>query len=87
MFKVESFSNWVGGQSQDWVLAVRPQTVTQVQAVVRAAKKLGLRVKAAGSTHSWSPVYSDRGQVVVYTMGLLRPNGPIIQLHEVEIYY
>ena len=87
MFKVESFSNWVGDQSQDWVLAVRPQTVTQVQAVVRAARTLGLRVKAAGSTHSWSPVYSDRGQVVVYIKGLQRPNGPIIQMREVAICY
>ena len=87
MFKMESFSNWVGDQSQDWVLAVRPKTVTQVQAVVRAARTLGLRVRVAGSTHSWSPIFSDKGQVVVYVKQLERQDGPRIQLEKAVLYY
>ena len=49
------------------ILAVHPSTLEDVKKLVVACRDLGLRVRPAGSTHSWGPMFSDEGQVVMYT--------------------
>ena len=52
--------------------------------MVRAASLIGLRVRPIGSTHSWSPLYPDDGQVALYTSHLTRHDGPRIELTQVR---
>lgn len=66
------------------ILACWPTTVEEVQAVIRGAKFLGLKVRAAGATHTWTPLYSDKGQVVMYLGKLERSDGPRIELKQVN---
>ena len=61
-----------------------PETVSEVKAVIRAAGGLGLRVRAAGSGHSWSPLFADEGHVVMYMSKLQRPDGPRLELIQVS---
>ena len=77
---IESFTNWGLNQKRDQVLAVRPTCLEEVQAVIRAARKHRLRVRAAGTRHSWSPVFSDEGNVVLYTRDVRNPDGHNITL-------
>ena len=53
--------------------------------MVKAAKGLGLRVRAVGSGHSWSPLFADEGHVIMYMTGLKRPDGPRMELIQVTI--
>ena len=83
--QVSKFQNWASTQVRQHVLAVKPQTVEEVKAVVKAAKGLGLRVRAVGSGHSWSPLFADEGHVSMYMTGLKRPDGPRMELIQVTI--
>ena len=69
------FTNWAHTQVRDQILAVYPTTVEEVQTVVRAARQLGLRVRAAGRGHSWSPLFADEGDVVMHVKDLKRSDG------------
>ena len=51
----------------DKILEVHPSTLAEVQKLIQSCRKLGLRVRAAGATHSWGPMFSDEGNVVMYT--------------------
>lgn len=84
-FQVEKFSNWAATQIRECILACHPTKVEEVQAVIRGARKLGLSVRAAGRTHSWTPLFSDEGQVVMYVRDLQRPDGPQMELLLVSI--
>ena len=78
------FSNWASTQIRNEILSVSPTTVEEVQAVVRAARQLGLRVRAAGRTHSWTPLFSDEGDIVMHVRDIKRPKGaPQIELTQV----
>ena len=57
------------------ILAVKPTKVEEVQRVIKGARQLGLRVRAAGTKHSWTPLFSDEGDVVIYVRELERPDG------------
>ncbi len=46
-----------------------------LQAVVKACKKHCVRVRCAGRTHSWGPMYSDEGQMVMKMHNLKRHDG------------
>ena len=64
--KWQSFVNTVRTQSVDRVLAATPTTLTELQATIRFARSANLSVRAVGSGLSWSPLYSDENQMVVY---------------------
>ena len=55
-----------------------------LQLIVRAAKELQLRVRCVGSSHSWSPLFTDNGHICMY-MGDLKPENdqPKIKLNKV----
>lgn len=66
------------------MLKVSPQSVEEVQSVIIGAKNLGLQVRAVGSGHSWSPLFPDEGNVLMYTKDIERPDGrPRIELLQV----
>lgn len=53
--------------------------------MIRAAKKLQLRIRCVGSSHSWSPLFSDEGHICMYMGGLQPDNGhPKIKLNLVS---
>ena len=60
-----TFTNWAGTIRRDVVYVVRPSTIEHVQQIVRVARKHGLKVRAGGSTLSWSPLFPDEDQVLV----------------------
>ena len=81
---MEKFKNWASTQNRECIIAVRPTTVEQVQAVIRGARTLGLRVRAAGEKHTWTPMFADEGDIVIYVKDLQRPNGAArIELEQV----
>ena len=72
--KWQSFVNTVRTQSVDRVLAATPTTLTELQATIRFARSANLSVRAVGSGLSWSPLYSDENQMVVYMKDVAYPD-------------
>ena len=64
---INSFENWGATQKKSKVLEVRPTKLEEVQALVKGCRELGLRIRAAGATHSWGPMFTDEGHVIMYT--------------------
>ncbi|KAJ8306718.1 hypothetical protein KUTeg_015759 [Tegillarca granosa] len=66
----ESFKNWEGSQNRKRVLASRPETLTQLQNLIRYARDQGLRIRCAGTKHSWAPLFADENQICIYLTSL-----------------
>ncbi|KAJ8311429.1 hypothetical protein KUTeg_010784 [Tegillarca granosa] len=62
----ESFSNWCGNQTNTSVFAARPQNLQHIQTLVKYARDKKWRVRCAGRKHSWSPLFADEGQMLLY---------------------
>ncbi|CAC5357779.1 unnamed protein product [Mytilus coruscus] len=63
--QIETFENW--GQTQAMqVISSTPTTKDQLQKLVLATSEEGLRVRCAGSGHSWAPIFSDNNQLLIY---------------------
>ncbi len=82
---IEKFENWSETQRNNQILSVRPTQFEEVQNIVRACRQLGLRLRAAGATHSWSPMFSDEGHVLMYTNKLVPFDGDKMSLWTVSI--
>ena len=89
---VEKFQNW--GMTQEMsVLSVRPKSVKEVEQVICAMKSYNetkkgqdeppLSIRCVGDGHSWSPLFPDDGNVLMYTSELVLDNGERIRLNEV----
>ncbi|CAG2205959.1 unnamed protein product [Mytilus edulis] len=62
---IETFRNW--GQTQTIpVIASVPMTLDQLKRLLKVASEEKLSVRCAGSGHSWSPIFSDRNNVLIY---------------------
>ena len=64
--KWEEFRNFGNTQNKKRILAARPRTLSEIKITLEVALRWNLTVRAAGNAHSWSPLFSDEGQVVVY---------------------
>lgn len=89
---VEKFQNW-GMTQQMNVLSVRPKSVKEVEQVISAMKRYNetikgkseppLSIRCVGDGHSWSPLFPDYGNVLMYTSELVLEGGERIRLNEV----
>ena len=43
------------------------------------------QVRAAGSKHSWSPLYADSGNILLLNHMMKRPDGTRIKVNECEL--
>jgi hypothetical protein len=59
-----TWKNHLGNQSVDPLRVYEPDTVEQVEAIVRDAEEAGVTVRAVGSGHSWSDVALTTGYLV-----------------------
>ena len=82
--KIDDFINYGKTQIRSEILSVSPQSLSEIQAVVKGCRELAIRIRAAGATHSWSPLFSDEGQLVMFTKDLKRHDGPQIELLQVR---
>ena len=88
---VEKFQNW--GMTQEMkVLSVRPKSVQEVKQVIDAMNRYNatkenkrqLSIRCVGDGHSWSPLFPDDGNVLMYTSELVLESGKRIRLNEVS---
>ncbi|KAI1409151.1 hypothetical protein F5Y13DRAFT_203799 [Hypoxylon sp. FL1857] len=66
----EKFQNWGLTVKNTPSLTFVPSTSYGIQQIVKYGKNRGLKVRASGYRHSWSPVFSEDGQIVISTLGL-----------------
>ncbi|CAH1779396.1 unnamed protein product [Owenia fusiformis] len=62
-------------------ILIQPKTVPQIQAVVKAANRLELKVRVIGLAGSWSPLWSEYGQILIDLQHLQRPAGDRMTFH------
>ncbi|KAI5364226.1 putative L-gulonolactone/D-arabinono-1,4-lactone oxidase, FAD-binding domain, PCMH-type [Septoria linicola] len=63
------FQNWGRTLSNNIPkYTVVPQTVADIQKVVRFAKQANLGVRCAGYRHSWSPIFGRTGEILISTL-------------------
>jgi hypothetical protein len=60
-----TFQNWGRTVTVGNVLAFYPNTITQIQKIIKLAAAAGMKVRFCGSTHSWSHLYADSGQILI----------------------
>ena len=68
--RLQNFSNWDKTATRNNVFVVAPSSVAQIQQVVQAARREGLKVRCVGSAYSFSDLYADEEQLVVETKDL-----------------
>ncbi|KAI1143069.1 hypothetical protein F5Y05DRAFT_141793 [Hypoxylon sp. FL0543] len=68
----EKFQNWGLTVKNTPGLTFVPSTTYGIQQIVKYAKTRGLKVRASGYRHSWSPVFGEDGQIIISTLGLYR---------------
>ncbi|XP_063412030.1 uncharacterized protein LOC134694861 [Mytilus trossulus] len=63
--QIETFENW--GETQAiQVISSSPTTEKELKKLVLAASEQGLRVRCAGTGHSWAPIFADSKQLLIY---------------------
>ena len=93
VFLIEKFQNW--GETQKMsVLSVKPRSVEDVKKVVKAVSDYNsegrnqrLSIRCVGDGHSWSPLFPDDGNILMYTSELVPSSGKRISLKEVCLSY
>ena len=80
---VEKFQNWGETQSSE-VLSVQPTSVQEIQRVIIAAKACDLRIRCLGRGHSWSPIFTNDGEICIYMRNVQNEEGWRIKLNEVS---
>ena len=88
---IEKFQNWGATQTMS-VLSVKPKNVGEVERVVKAAKEYSSEgdscsIRCVGDGHSWSPLFADENNILMYTSELTLENGKRICLNEVCATY
>jgi FAD/FMN-containing dehydrogenase len=71
----KTWRNHLGNQRIDPLRIYTPQSIDDVQAIVRTAREWGVNVRAVGSGHSWSDVALTDG-FLLKTSGLARVPAP-----------
>lgn len=81
---IETFMNWGKTQTMK-VLSVKPKTVKEVQNVVKAAALIPqYKIRCVGDGHSWSPLFPDEGDILMYIENLVPDSKERIRLNEVH---
>ena len=62
--EIEEFENWAGTYNAD-VISCSPTSKEEIQKVIEAAREERVKLRCAGSQHSWSPVFSDDRQLLL----------------------
>lgn len=84
----ETFQNW-GKTQRMSVISVKPKTVSEVEKVVKAIKDYNeeynesVSLRCVGDQHSWSPLFPDDGNVLMYISNLNLEDNKRIILNEV----
>ena len=93
VFLIEKFQNW-GETQKISVLSVKPRSVEDVKKVVKAVSDYNsegrnqrLSIRCVGDGHSWSPLFADDGNILMYTSELVPSSGKRISLKEVCLSY
>ncbi|XP_061185513.1 uncharacterized protein LOC133193568 [Saccostrea echinata] len=68
--EIERFENWAETIISN-VISCWPTSKEEIQTVIAASKEEGLKIRCAGSRHSWAPVFSDERQMLL-NLGKLR---------------
>ena len=63
----KTWKNHLGNQRIDPLRIYEPQTIAEVQDIVRLARERGVSVRAVGSGHSWSDVALTEGFLLTPT--------------------
>lgn len=85
---LESFENWGKTQTMT-VMSVKPKTVEEVKKVVNAITSYNeeenqqVSLRCVGDGHSWSPLFPDDGNVLMFISQLIPSSGERITLNEV----
>ncbi|OTA94448.1 hypothetical protein M434DRAFT_394714 [Hypoxylon sp. CO27-5] len=66
----EKFQNWGLTVKNTPSITFVPSTSWGIQQIIKYAKARKLKVRASGYRHSWSPIFSEDGQIVISTLGL-----------------
>lgn len=85
--EIEHFENWAGTYSAD-VISCSPISKEEMQKVIAAANEEGVKLRCTGSSHSWSPVFSDDHQLLM-RLGKVRNDyghGAKIRISNVRLY-
>ncbi|KXS94449.1 hypothetical protein AC578_5189 [Pseudocercospora eumusae] len=59
------FQNWGRTVTETPQYTCVPKNVADIQKIVRFAKKSRLAVRCAGYRHSWSPIFSRKGEILI----------------------
>ena len=85
---LETFKNW--GETQEMtVISVKPKTVEEVKKIVNAMntynteKNEQISLRCVGDGHSWSPLFPDEGNILMYISQLKLKSGDRILLDQV----
>jgi len=79
---IETFMNWGKTQTMK-VLSVKPKTVKEVQKVVKAAAIAPhYKIRCVGDAQSWSPLFPDEGDILMYIENLVPDSKERIRLNE-----
>lgn len=62
---IQKFTNWGETQSIP-VIASSPTSLEELRRLIKAASDEKLRVRCAGTGHSWAPIFSDRNNLLIY---------------------
>lgn len=62
--EIEHFENWAGTYSAD-VISCSPISKEDIQKVIAAANEEGVKLRCAGTSHSWAPVFSDDHHILM----------------------
>ncbi|XP_028399849.1 uncharacterized protein LOC114523184 [Dendronephthya gigantea] len=89
---LETFQNW-GMTQQMTVISVKPKTAKEVEDILAAAisynaelkNTVKVSVRCVGDGHSWSPLFPDKGSILMYTSNLVLNSHQRIRLDQVEL--
>ena len=84
--EIEKFENW-GKTQRAKVISCYPTTKDEMQQVVKAAAAENVKVRCAGSRHSWAPLFSDDHHLIL-NVGKMQsdyPDGSKIRISDVGL--
>ena len=75
---IHNFTNWGKTEFTHGVYLAEPESLLEIQRLVKAAGSLKLRMRSVGTAFSWSPLFADQGDILIKTTSLKtshdRPN-------------
>ena len=87
---LETFQNW-GMTQKMTVMSVKPKTVEEVEDIngavisynAESSNKKKVSLRCVGEGHSWSPLFPDEGNILMYTSHLVLKSKQRVTLNQV----